>query len=771
MQSLIMGGSLSIAKGFLNSTYGEEEDGEMDFEPSPAKRQKIEVINSVSFSLHNPVSSPSPRRKPLGHVSNKNGRLSRLAEKLQPAPQFYGRKEERIKRIVPPSPSKFRQILRVDITCIINTEPESASFMEDFQGPIRIQCRCSVSVCHKNDEISGPVKSKICRLKIELVNGKLTRELIFPEPYFFTDEEMYVPMEEFGPLGNVHNTCNFADDHFLEIVIEPYDCGRQMSWPPFDIPDQQDSMWHISHLIETGHVKKKDLRIFCQTPGLLQFDARTTDYEIQLGPRKGEQRQSTPYRLGLAFQWSLPSNLTPTLTSNRLDSPIASTPEKCITIKNDLSDPPSEKTEDKPFQSPGRAQRDRSTRPATYNVRAIFRQQRGLDHVSKGPKRTSKGGSKPEESMITYHLDEQVAFELGVQAKTEAYSMRCPFCQSDHVSFDRLRLHLRVDHDNYKFTVDLESRTFFFEPAVHISRSNVSLHRKDFQLYKPHSLFNFEKFLNGDDSWTNERFRSAEDSVRAVPLVTFSSTSTSVQGSRQSSPTTSSATDTVAVEPLKPLSDTRMPILVPRMVLRQKAFFDGITSRKLTPGAPLPSSDDEEDEGWIRQKLKDAIVDYSDIPKDEKDFIIRWNDYVMKERMSSDFYVTDMLLRFVEDNKIWLLEKPSRKAELGKRMDAFMMREAIKPAAYTTVDRILAAAEKKQGLKLESNLPTREDSLLSPPRYKSGCICGKTVPPGDRFVCIGRTCKIKYFHLACVRQFHRAGKGKNLLCADCSVRL
>jgi hypothetical protein len=783
---LTMGKALSSLRSSRPRDEPLPSEDEDDEDPRPAKRRRVNYGDDRGLTSQ--TTDDPGFRKPLGQVTNEGSRgPARLPGKpglLQPA-DFYGK--PRLATPIPPTsklpgansksskgqissilrkpPNQFRQSLRVDI---VEISPASAVDVESFailhpsKSPIDIKCRCSVSVFYaKNDENPGDVQprdyvelcrtNKYCTLRITFgEDDEISREFLMSEPFLFTPDQFHVNRKLRKPNGQwAPTTVDFADKYNLQVLIEPV--GFHEDWPPIDIPTVEELLsvddeppMVISEALDDGQLTKDDLQLACKTEArldaLLDPDRQNRLLDLQLCHRT--TKQALPYTLKLEIKWALPSpfcnlpvrtskaessraTLPPPPTVNIMESPVRR-------LREDIS------ASNSPADS--RAHRRRSNVP-TYNLKALSAQAQGKSPRVRKTRdiRSEHRGLDGEEITVTYNFGKADAADTGVKQQTVVPGLDCPFCNTHYGQVDELRLHLHTDHSMFKFHLRKSSPpriSFFVEliksrtgPMLNIERA------KTHQFGKPMSLFDLEKNLSGDESWARGRQGPLHNTWpdHLTDRAHDSSLSSSPHESRHSSPNTSNDTDDLmefdAPEikiPVKP----RKVYYVPKTA---KPLYDTITKRILQPGEELPNSDDEKEEGWLHQKSRDLINDFTDVTLEEKDFINTYNPFIINEQLTSPKYLPEALVRFAEVHKTWFTERQSRKREFMKLMEVFIIRGVVEQKCLDKCVDILRAAERSmKGKDVDMNEAT--------PRRARGlgdCICGEHTKPPNRVVCRG----------------------------------
>lgn len=116
------------------------------------------------------------------------------------------------------------------------------------------------------------------------------------------------------------------------------------------------------------------------------------------------------------------------------------------------------------------------------------------------------------------------------------------------------------------------------------------------------------------------------------------------------------------------------PLTVPET---KRRLCDPVSKHILTPGEELHDIDDNLETHWRTAKHVEMIKDRPDISIDAKDYIMKWDLYVTPLRLSSNYYVPQALLRFVEENKAWFAEKPCRVREFSLHATSLRLRGSI----------------------------------------------------------------------------------------------
>ena len=758
------------------------DDEEEDEDPRPAKRRRVNYSDDSSRFGQN--SDDSGLRKPLGQVTNEGGRsLVRLPGKpgLLPPSDFYGKprpvtpvqssggltkaSRTKINSILNKSPNQFKQSLRVDIVeiCPASTVDEEAfAVSHPRKSQIDIRCRCSMMIFYaKNDENPGDVRpadfaevcrlTKFCTLRITFGGDEgISRQFIMPEPFICQPDEFQLNRKLRKPNGQwAKPRFDFADKYNLQVLIEPV--GFHKDWPPVDIPttEQLRSIEDgppspISAALEDHQMTYDELHFFCKTEArldaLLDPERQNRILELQLQNSARTAKQAVPYTLRLEIKWALPSHLCPQTLPVR-------TPKVEESSRTILPPPARVANLESPVRrlrednSASNSPADRSHRKrsnvATYNLKALSAQAQG-----KSP-RVRKINFKPdqrepgdEEISVTYNLGKGDAAETGMKQQTVISGLDCPFCYIHCSQVEELRLHLHTDHTMFKFHLRKASPpriSFFVEVCRARAGPTMNIERqKTYQIGQALTLYDLARHLGGDESWAKGRHGPLHNTWPEHLLDRHdSSLSSSPHESRHSSPNTSNDTDDLLDFDIpEPKLPARKQFIVPKTA---KPLYDTITKRILAPGEVLPDSDDEKEEGWLRQKSRDLINDFTDVTLEEKDFINTYNPFIINEHLTSPKYLPEALIRFTDSHKKWFTERNSRKKEFVKLMEVFILRGVVEEKTLERCIDILKAGERaNKGKDIEMN-----DAAPPKPRALMDCICGEHTQAPNRVICRG----------------------------------
>jgi hypothetical protein len=158
----------------------------------------------------------------------------------------------------------------------------------------------------------------------------------------------------------------------------------------------------------------------------------------------------------------------------------------------------------------------------------------------------------------------------------------------------------------------------------------------------------------------------------------------------------------------------------------KQPLFDSLSKARLEPGSEiLPAVADG---GWLIQKHRDMLMDFVDVEPDEKEYIMIWDAYIVKQRITSEHFLPRAFLSFVKDKAQWIVAKPSRAYEFSKHLLVLRTRNVIDDNVLTTAFQYINEARIQK--------PLEEPKELAKPKSVAGCnVCGKLVLGPSHLIC------------------------------------
>ncbi|EWY84954.1 hypothetical protein AU210_011564 [Fusarium oxysporum f. sp. radicis-cucumerinum] len=383
--------------------------------------------------------------------------------------------------------------------------------------------------------------------------------------------------------------------------------------------------------------------------------------------------------------------------------------------------------------TPNRALRKRNNKQ--YNLKVLTAQAHGKERKT----RDKAGQPEQGEGFVTYMLS--------ANAPVHLLSWQCCACGNANESLDILRAHLMTYHPNYVYTLEKTSQGPLFR-ITHVSGSAVSP-SKELQLGKPTKPLDQQAYVNGDDSWVTSRYGPdhMEDVVRFSPK---HSTERQLFGKSGENPPQPPA----AVQAVIPRPEKKK-VIIPKSC---QPLFDPVSKARLKPGEELPKP--VVDNAWLLQKHREDIGEFSDVSKEEKEYIRRWDAFILQENVTSGQYFRRAWVKFVKENASWLVGANYRMNEYGKHLCVLMARDVLDNASVEKAGKLIdeARARLKSDEDAKTNGTNAADvTLKQSPRASqitrgaNGCtVCQLPVLGPSLLICSNKKCSNRLYHASCI---------------------
>ncbi|KFY45794.1 hypothetical protein V494_00755 [Pseudogymnoascus sp. VKM F-4513 (FW-928)] len=539
---------------------------------------------------------------------------------------------------------------------------------------VPVKARCSVQIYHPTNECRDgtltDIHEELLRVSQEGVirttwnpaTGHPETEINLPRSFVVPIRELYVPKASrvksrrvsVGSLSEISDSEDDSDELLDEGeygLAEKYFCHvsfstvRSRPWPPLGLDIEISRTSSIGKQLRHGHSNKRDLKLVSKTELLpLQSLSMKVPLEIKLGP----DRQTTQYQLALDAKWEVPEiarleagNLETTLKMN------------CVwRIKLGDQEPTESRLSD--YSCGICLARSHSIKALCIHLSANHSQfeftlapsSDGQDFILTLSDRAPKNLPKP---------DAQTCSSLSANTATLV---------------------------NNAAPVELETQVNSAAPAVEVMRS----------------IFDFEDDVSSPPTTATNSLPtpeppSVQDRSNLGQSPARNSLSTSASASEPQSMASSlnttpdAGSESESDEPRGPRKLSR-PLKSRRAIIEEdedfsssqedttpkftvpktpKPFYDFGTTRLLKPGDPLIPSTVSYD--WWTRKHADIINSIDDMTPEEREFINRWDPFVLAQKSTSKTFVPAILEEFINVNRQWLDEKQCRKKELLKHLE------------------------------------------------------------------------------------------------------
>ncbi|KAF9770220.1 hypothetical protein IL306_012257 [Fusarium sp. DS 682] len=337
--------------------------------------------------------------------------------------------------------------------------------------------------------------------------------------------------------------------------------------------------------------------------------------------------------------------------------------------------------------TPNRALRKRNNKQ--YNLKVLTAQAHGKERKP----RDKAGQPEQGEGRVTYMLSANTPVHL--------QSWQCCACGNANESLEILRAHLMTFHPNYEYILEKTSQGPLFR-VTHVPGSACSP-SKELQLGKPTKLLDHQAYVNGDDSWVNSRHGPdhVEDALRFSPKHSTERQLFEKSGNKPPQPA-------VAAQPVVS-RPKKKKVFIPES---SQPFFDPVSKARLKPGEELPKP--VVDNVWLLQKHREDIGEFSDVSKEEKEYIRRWDAFILQENVTSAQYFRRAWVKFVKENASWLVGANYRMIEYGKHLCVLMARDVLDNPSVEKAGKLIdeARAQLKSDEDAQRTGPNAADTTL-----------------------------------------------------------
>lgn len=191
-----------------------------------------------------------------------------------------------------------------------------------------------------------------------------------------------------------------------------------------------------------------------------------------------------------------------------------------------------------------------------------------------------------------------------------------------------------------------------------------------------------------------------------------------------------------------------------------------LTRRLLESGEVLSIPSLQEQNPWRRQEHRDIINDLPGFSADEKDYMIRWNEFI-GQSTTADCYMPRAVRRFVALNcnmsseecdanddalspaDSWFAERASRARVWGVHVAALRLTGVLSFDDIWECSRMIEAARPPDGNE-DINFTSSGSRKQKVKRGPVDCVCGKHVIPLGALLCTAKGCIRRFHHRECV---------------------
>ncbi|KAK0634778.1 hypothetical protein B0T17DRAFT_16741 [Bombardia bombarda] len=348
--------------------------------------------------------------------------------------------------------------------------------------------------------------------------------------------------------------------------------------------------------------------------------------------------------------------------------------------------------------SPNRAKRVRPD--INYNVKQLWNSAVGKE-PRKRRRADTENSNQLDEHTITYSLPPE-------QFRTD--KLECLLCGAAHERFSQLRAHY-LNHPEYEFKFHLDARARGAVVTASPSRNNLDapFRRKVYQLGLPMSSLDLDKYVEGDESWVTSRL-GPQDGL-------------DIGGAGQKPPQGRAPAKRVIKKP------ARKVVLVPKI---KQPLFDALSKKELKAGTEVRQH--EIDDSWLIAKHRDNLLDFTDVTNNEKEYMVKWDAFILKKHISSQAYLPRAFSQFVKEKAAWIVSEKhkNRAVEFSKHASMLLLRQVIDEPTLHEATQFLNEARANEAKRKETAGPGIPEEEPEPPSAEAQT----AVPPvATRYPC------------------------------------
>ncbi|KAI0479151.1 hypothetical protein GGR56DRAFT_633678 [Xylariaceae sp. FL0804] len=609
------------------------------------------------------------------------------------------------------SANDFEQVLRVEVLRLVRTnaaeESRDGNLPNGNGSPPKkefsiTKIRCKLMVCRYKPASEVRVlwcDSQICTFKVfrDPKDGTVAK-IYLPSPFYIPAEKLHLDRDDGSGFG--------LDDQYL--VQAELETAGDPSWPPLDLLHQnqaQDAF--VSHpqrwVLHSGTVYRLNEKGRKSSP--VKLRKKTNDDTPLPWTMDVDMKWSTCHMAGTTTRFGeefVPSDIKASLANGALE-PLTNghVNGRVDQMTNGHSKENHEAAMDEDeghgdATTPTRSLRTRGKQ--NYNLKLLSDKARGRERKErKQRKLEDTGGDTGQVSWMLPHHGE---------VALKGYS--CIRCFAMHSSIRQLAQHIEA-HRECKFTVDLKRSRIWITP---------------FDQETPRQSKSVLLDLSSPEDHVSEFEGDASPQKQSGSLPAANLSQTSFVPAKRKDPRQ----------------------LIPHI---KQPIYDRLSKSLLEPGSLVDAP--QVDDRWLMQKHRDIILEFSDVPADEKEYISEWDAFVNREGVTSEPHLQDVYIRFVRQKASWLAASQCRMTEWAKHLGYLKARDSLTEA--TVMEALAIMRRARSQVSPEQPEPVKTPSPRSEYRKsKSGCaVCGQPVRGASTLICSNLDCDKALYHIGCIR--------------------
>ncbi|KAI1388951.1 uncharacterized protein F4822DRAFT_429567 [Hypoxylon trugodes] len=601
-----------------------------------------------------------------------------------------------VSHILPEGDDDFEKALRVEILQIAhkdNSNPKINNLLDGTGSPTKkdnptIRVRCKLSIFRWR-ATAGEVRilycdSQLCNLKMFRDSDGICRRarIYLNSPFHIPAQKIYVERED-------DNGFDLSDDYLVQAELES---AGDPNWPPVDLLPREEI-----HDMPSSHPQHWVL----SSRFNYRFEKPRASVPVQIRKRVGTEPTTLDLIMDMDLRWSTchragstteveasPPEVKPSIPNGTL-KPLTNG-HMNERVDNAENDPPKDDQDvlmddDEDHEEAATPSRSLRTRgKQNYNLKLLSDKARGKER---------KEQKKQRKLADTRNQAGQITWILPHTGEIALKNLQCIRCFAVHSSMGQLEKHVRI-HPEFKYEFDSSSS------RIWVSQHGQVIRRRSSSLLEVQSSEGAES--DSDDDMSLDDQRTLTQPRSSQPMF-----STGPKDPRQ------------------------------RVPNNKQPMYDRLSKALLEPGSLVDPP--EIDDGWLVQKHRDIIRDYSDVHPDEKEYIAEWDAFVNRECVTSEPHLQIVYLKFVQEKAAWLAATQSRMTEFSKHLSYLKARNSL---AESTIAEALAIMRQVKPQKRPEPTETTKPPSPRTEYRKSASGCADCDTPLYHVNCIQHDAKV-----------------------------
>ncbi|KAF2660129.1 hypothetical protein K491DRAFT_674918 [Lophiostoma macrostomum CBS 122681] len=260
----------------------------------------------------------------------------------------------------------------------------------------------------------------------------------------------------------------------------------------------------------------------------------------------------------------------------------------------------------------------------------------------------------------------KVIYSWPNRMETHHNGLKCHHCPAlTFKDINELQLHLKGLHPNFEYAPNKESggdATVIWRMESEIAETKQKKQKNPkasddevLVILAPPRPFDAKQYLeSGNNSWQLQaRMKKAKSGARKTTNSGSGTSRGTGSGTAGEPPLRRRAPEDVLDRPLQsikkkyPVPDTGGRI----------TFFRAISKRRLNEGEVIEESEEEAEMEWLTYKTDASLNLDESLTKRAKKLMLEWNEAIRREKLQSEYFLGDALIRFTREKKTWIVKE------------------------------------------------------------------------------------------------------------------